>query len=584
MECNSHSQFGTVLEKLKDNAERTPNKLAVNGDLGSVSYTLLEAQSDQLASILIKDKGIRAGDIVPLVAGRTNHSLICMLALLKARAIVYPIEVTNFDADTQKALMTDSGLSFSEPLVASDLSIAFENIVLDQLILDSGTDDLPDMGLESGGFLYFTSGSVSKKKPVFVSTENISQRISNTTRDLGFDHHLNALWCCSVSFDISLFVTLSTLYCGGTLITPPKVYLNELSGYLNTIKQYSVNFINQVPSFIQALCEFSDFEEKLNLKYLFLGGDVLTKDVLAQALSCFDTDVVANIYGPTETTMLATHYVIDQENYRNLKSLPIGQPFSGTVIEVLDEHMQPLPDGEVGEIYISGIGMCRYLNHDNSSFIPCDSGAVAYQSGDFGYIDSNGDIVFEGRRDEQVKISGIRLSLSEIENQILKTNDIVDCVRIASLSVDVKAILNTDLLVFYILADSAKAGQVPVFTNVMPSSVSYKAIQMEQFIYNENGKMALKDMTKTYVHLLTERKAATYMSHDDPRDKLVKTILGIDNFDHTKSFRELGGASLVALKLRFEMKKQFGIEINIRDLLTSKQSLKNLMDGAVSDA
>lgn len=584
MECNSLSQFGTVLEKLKDNVERTPDKLALNGDLGSVSYALLEAQSDHLASLLISDKGIQAGDIVPLVAGRTNNSLICMLALLKTRAVVYPIEVTNFNADTQKALMNDSGLSFSEPLVASDLGIILEDVAFAQPVLDSDADDLPEIDVESGGVLYFTSGSTGKKKPVFVSTENISQRITNTTRDLGFDHHLNALWCCSVSFDISLFVTLSTLYCGGTLITPPQVHLNEISGYLNTIKQYSVNFINQVPSFIQALCEFSDFEERVKLKYLFLGGDVLTKDVLAQTLSCFDADVVANIYGPTETTMLATHYVIDQENYHNLKSLPIGRPFSGTVIEILDENMQPMPDGEVGEIYICGIGMGRYLNHDNCSFIACNSGAVAYKSGDFGYIDSNGDIVFEGRRDDQVKISGVRLSLSEIENQILNTNYVVGSVRIASLSDDVKAILNTDLLVFYILADSAEAGQVPVFTNVVPSSVRHKAIQLEHFTYNENGKVALKEMTTTYVHFLTEQKATAPLSHDDPRAQSVKTILGIEHFDHSKSFRELGGSSLVALKLRSEMKKQFGIEINIRDLLTSKQSLKELMDGAVLDA
>ncbi|QMV12916.1 non-ribosomal peptide synthetase [Vibrio spartinae] len=578
MECNSLSQFSTVLEKLKDNAERTPDKLALNGDLGSVSYTLLEAQSEQLASQLIRDKGIRAGNIVPLVAGRTNNSLICMLALLKVRAVVYPIEVTNFNADTQKALMNDSELSFSDTLFASDLGITLE-----QLVLGAETNDLPETGIESGGFLYFTSGSTGKKKPVFVSAENISQRIANTTRDLGFDCYLKTLWCCSVSFDISLFVTLSTLYCGGTIITPRHVYLNEISGYLNTIKQYNVNFINQVPSFIQALCEFSDFEEKVKLKYLFLGGDVLTKDVLMQTLSCFDADVVANIYGPTETTMLATHYVIDQENYHNLNSLPIGKPFSGTVIEILDEDMQPMSYGEVGEIYIRGIGMCRYLNHDNSSFITCDSGTVAYQSGDFGYIDSNGDVVFEGRRDDQVKISGVRLSLSEIENHILKDNHLVGRVRIAKLSGDIKAVLNTDLLVFYILADSAKARQVPVFTNVIPPSVRYRAIRLDNFTYNENGKVAIKEMIATYAHFLSEQKSAVPISHDDPREQLVKTILGIDHFDHSKSFRELGGASLVALKLRAEMKKQFGIEIKIRDLLTSKQSLKELI-GAVSDA
>ncbi|MBW8848812.1 MAG: amino acid adenylation domain-containing protein, partial [Burkholderiales bacterium] len=431
-----------IHELFEDQAERTPEAIALVFEDDSLSYAELNAQANRLAHHLIA-LGVQPDTRVAIALPRGIEMVVAQLATLKAGGAYVPLD-PDYPTERLAFMLADSA---PRVLVAqagvrgalSELPPSLAVLALDAEsrpweAFPAANPEPRGLGLTPAHLAYviYTSGSTGTPKGVMVEHAQVVRLLRATQAWFGFG--CDDVWTLfhSYAFDFSVWELWGALAHGGRLVVVPQLVARSPGEFYALLCEQGVTVLNQTPSaFRQLIAGQADSDRPHRLRCVVFGGEALEPATLAPwyARNGERTQLV-NMYGITETTVHVTYRPLSPEDVQRSAS-PIGVPIPHLRVVLLDAQGQLVPMGVIGEIYVGGTGLTRgYLNRPELTaerFLPdpfaAEPGARMYKTGDLGRwrIDPDGDgaIEFLGRNDYQVKLRGFRIELGEIEARLL---------------------------------------------------------------------------------------------------------------------------------------------------------------------
>jgi len=405
-----------------------PERVAVTGEGMQLTYRELAARAGRV-SALLQAHGIGRGDRVALYTNRCADALAAILGVLQAGAAYVPLD-TSYPPKLLKYLYEDS--SPSVLLAESTLLAAAEPFWRGEALSLSGGDGAPGSGPppaalspEDPAYLMYTSGSTGRPKGVLVPHRAVLRLVlGNDFASLGPQEVI--LQLAPLSFDASTFEIWGALLNGGRLAVVPDPYpsLDDIGA---AIERHGASTAWLTAGLFHLMVEHN-LEGLKGLRQLLAGGDVLSPAHVVRALRGLPGCRLINGYGPTENTTFSCCYTIPRD-YAGEVPVPIGRPIRHTEAWVLDEERRRVGDGEAGELHVGGAGLALgYWNRPEltaQAFIPhpfdATPGARLYRTGDRVRRRADGNLEFLGRVDRQVKISGKRVELDEVEARLRGT-------------------------------------------------------------------------------------------------------------------------------------------------------------------
>ncbi|MFC4608756.1 non-ribosomal peptide synthetase [Streptomyces maoxianensis] len=429
----------TVLQLFRARAARRPDAPAVLGDNLHWSYAELDRRSDAVAAELLS-RGVGRGDVVGVLADRSALGLAGVWGVLKAGAAFLPIDVRN-PARRVEELLHDAQVRFclTETTACAKAeggdctTILLEDIASDDATVDEhqraaltaaapGPDDL--------AYVIYTSGSTGKPKGVQIEHRSLTNVVGWISPFMRCDEETRAAYSFSPGFDLSIMQIFPPLLHGGAVVPVP----GELD-HLKLREMFSgrqANTLGMTPTHLDLAARLGI--RPTGIRALQVGGENLTAAGSSRARAAFGPDCLfVNIYGPTEATVACTVAVVGDDTAR--PSAPIGVPVHRTSVAVLDERGNQVPDGELGELHVTGVQLARgYLGRPDLTadrFVYLPDGRRAYRTGDLVLRLPDGQLEYAGRIDSQVKIRGHRVEPGEVEAALTALPDIAQAAVVA---------------------------------------------------------------------------------------------------------------------------------------------------------
>lgn len=538
-----------------------------------LTYRELDNKANQLSRHLIRN-GLVAGDIVGIFLERSVEMVISVLGVLKSGCCYLPLD-PQFPAERIRYMFEDSG---ARALISQDsLKDKFEQfrnsltVIIDKeiVLLNKYSRKKPPLEIsdQSLAYIIYTSGSTGKPKGVRVHHQAVVNFINSMKKTPGFNHEDRLLAVTTLSFDISVLELFLPLSFGGELIISSADEIFDGQKIAMLLDKYDITIMQGAPATWNILIS-SGWNGKMNLKAL-CGGEALTSNLAEQLLS--RVGELWNMYGPTETTVWSTCFHVKD----NDSPVLVGKPIDNTTVYILNSMNEVLPVGSKGEVCIGGMGVSKgYHNRPeitSEKFISFTNDEVIYKTGDLGMYLSDGNIELFGRIDNQIKLCGVRIEPGEIESLLSELPGIQESVvkvhtfeesdmrLVAFLHVD-NEFRMTDGEISEILAHQLPANMIPSFyqkQNVFPrmpnGKINIKALLFstpESDIGNEKPLLILSD---TESQLLA----------------IWESVLRLGKISKYDNFFEIGGNSLLAIRVVNKIREEIGFNLLLNDLLNN---------------
>lgn len=408
---NKQSGFALIFYKTRNEMERKtiyesfskwvrlqPDAVVAVEDSRSVTYRELDAMANAIMSKFYTERYKTVG----IVMSHGVEMVAAMLAVLKSGAAYVPAEPT-LPQNRIDYMMRTAGVRF---------------VITDDYCRDlPEAKPLPDRSEADGvAYILYTSGTSGRPKGVVVENHSVVNYAEAFEREFHVGPGDVMLQYSICSFDIFVEEVFTTLLNGATLAIPSKeVCEGSLAGLMDFCERHGVTEISGFPYLLADMNRYHLYPSKLRL--LISGGDVIRAAYITWLK---DRDfMIYNTYGPSETTVCATYYRVDDAEPLDDGTYPVGRAVKGVEVKILDNDLRELPDGETGEICIFGEGVSRgYLVDvpEQENFVTLADGTRMYRSGDLGYRLPDGNIAFLRRKDKQVMIMGKRVEPEEVEN------------------------------------------------------------------------------------------------------------------------------------------------------------------------
>lgn len=588
--------------------ERTPDALAVvfpqeglESHQGKrLTYLELNHRANQLAHYL---QGLGVGPEVPvaLCLERSLEMVVAILGVLKAGGAYVPLDpaypperLAFMLEDTQvPVLLTQSQLLVSLPVHKTHVVCLDTNWEMIAAPLQENMEN-PTSRVKADNLAYviFTSGSTGRPKGVLISHANVVRLFEATHPWFHFDER--DIWTLfhSYAFDFSVWEFWGAFLYGGRLVVIPHWISRSPEAFYKLLGQERVTVLNQTPSAFHQLIraeESSGPTNELALRLVIFGGEALELNSLKPWFDRHGDQLpqLINMYGITETTVHVTYRPLTLADLRQAPRRVIGGPMPDLQLYLLDPHLQPVPIGVPGELYVGGAGLARgYLNRPEltaerfipNPFTPSTSsslsgergrlGACLYKSGDLARYLPNGDIEFLGRRDHQVKIRGFRIELGEIETALGQHPAVKETVILAREDGP-----DEKRLVAYVVPDRKQPPTISELHSFLKRKlpdhmVPSIFIMLDNLPLTSNGKidrraLPLPDQTRPE---LSHAFVAPRTSTEEVLAGIWAEVLAVERVGIHDNFFELGGHSLLATQVMSRLRKAFQMELPLRRL------------------
>ncbi len=419
--------------------EKTPTAIAAVCGERQLTYRQLNQRANQLARLLI-EQGVKPDVVVALLADRGLDFLTAILAVFKAGGAYLPLNPRHPAERLRQVIVQSqtplvlSATRFEQEMssVLADLPAAQRPTVLtlENILTSEGPMENIPLTYEPRSLAYviYTSGSTGKPKGAMVEHRGMLNHLHAKILDLQLTDQDRVDQNASQCFDISVWQFIVPLLIGGQVhIVHDEVALDP-SSLLDQVSASQITVLEVVPSLLRAMLgeirmRGNDDSDLAALRWFISTGEALPPEMTCQWLALYPDRPILNAYGPTECSDDVTHYPIYRPLSSEVINTPIGWPIANMQIYILDTHMQPVPIGVAGELYVGGTGVGRgYLNdvkRTAMAFVPdpftSQPGSLFYRTGDLVRYLPDGNIEFLGRIDNQVKVRGFRIELGEIE-------------------------------------------------------------------------------------------------------------------------------------------------------------------------
>ena len=567
-------------------AEAAPNSLAVADDGVQLSYGELNARANQLARRL-RRMGVGPEVKVGVLLERGVEMVVGWLGVLKAGGAYMPLEPA-YPEDRLRFMQHDAGLTvvlteerlrgLCDEEASAILSLDGEREALDR----ESCENLPGgAGADNLAFIIYTSGSTGRPKGVELEHGGLSNLMSCVQEDYGLNEKFRTAQVVSSGFDVATWDVWTCLTTGGSLHIVDNLTRTSAPMLLEWLGAKGIEACF-LPTVIAEAILAQQSPLPSSLKIMFIGGDRMHRGLERELpFSVF------NMYGPSEDTVAVTGAAVPVSPEDGAPP-PIGRPLANTEAHVLNERLEPVPDGVPGELYLGGVGLARcYLKRaalTAERFVPHpfseEPGARLYRTGDVARRLRNGDLDYIGRADRQVKLRGFRIELGEVEAALGGHPSVSGCaVNVGEGRAGQKRLVAH-------LACAAPHPSVKELrqhlSEMLPEyMIPQDFIMWESLPLTPNGKVDRRALAQREGALPARESVSA-----PPRtaaEKIVAGIwmeaLGVEQLGVDDDFFELGGHSLLASRVILRLREKFRVELPLRSLFetpTISGTIENL--------
>jgi amino acid adenylation domain-containing protein len=561
---------------VESQAVRTPDAHAIEHFEGYITYAQMNAEADFIARRL-RDCGVAREDVVAVCGRRSPMMIITLLAILKAGAAYLPLNpddppsrVADVVAGAAAKVIVSIG-GFQDKLMSAGAPILeidpqyrgsegrkAEFAAMMSWDCENDPDNL--------AYVIFTSGSTGKPKGVEVPHRALSNVLISFQRDPGFAAADRMLWTTNLSFDIAALEIFLPLISGGTVIVSTSDVSTDAFALAEDLEKYHPTFVQGTPTMWRCLVD-SGWAGNTHGRVLS-GGESLSEALSGELRK--RAKEVWNVYGPSETTVWSTAFRQDEDT-----RISIGKPIANTRIYILDDDLDPVHVGALGELYIAGAGLARgYLSQPQTTaerFIPDPffQGERMYRTGDLARWVDPGILQFHGRNDSTVKLRGIRIDLGEIETTIRQLPQIGG----AAVVLDKQSDENARLVAYVIPYPGVRVDRAILLRQLEERLPRYmipaKIIELARFPLTVGGKLDRTKLPKADWQSPDEVRSLERAPQTETEQKLSeiwRNVLERPDVQTNQSFFDLGGHSLLATKIIVRVRTEFSVDVTVSDL------------------
>ncbi|HET9143893.1 amino acid adenylation domain-containing protein, partial [Actinophytocola sp.] len=540
----------TLPDLLRRQAARTPDAPALRCGEDLLSYRELLDRAEHYAARLAA-LGIGRGDVIGVSVPRSVDLVVLLLAVLCSGAAYLPLDPAH-PAERRERALRDSGAA----------------LLLDGTgVLDAVTGSPPwqppRLDPADVAYVIYTSGSTGTPKGVVVAHDGVCNNAAWRREVTGLGPGDRLLHTVSFAFDPSVWQLFGPLLAGAEVVLAGPAEAGDPARFAALVRAHRVTIADFVPSLLAQVLDVARPGDLDSLTHIFCGGERLPRDLAARCHALTNA-VLHNQYGPTEATIDTTSHLVPPDEPEH--DVSIGRPIANKRVYVLDEHLQPVPPGVAGELWIGGTGLAHgYLRDPRQTaarFAPDPFGSPGsrmYRSGDLVRHRRDGALVFLGRLDEQVKVNGVRIEPAEVAAALRRHPDVADAVVV------LREVAGRPALVGYVVPagrfDPATlrehvAGQLPA------AFVPAHVVALPAIPLGPNGKVDAARLPA-----VAPRRADGPARTAPPGSVaailtgLWHEVLGRDDLGVDDDFFALGGDSLLAVRLVSAVRDRFGVAL-----------------------
>ncbi|NEU75587.1 non-ribosomal peptide synthetase [Hassallia byssoidea VB512170] len=569
-----------IHQLIEEQAERTPDNLAVVFENQQLTYQELNARANQLAHHL-QTLGVKPEVLVGICVERSLDMLVGILGILKAGGAYVPIDPTS-PLDRLAYMLEDSQVPvlltqerLLKNLPAHGAQVLCIDASWDTIAKESDDNFVSGVITDNLAYAIYTSGSTGKPKGVQITHQNLVHSINARI----FYYHkpvTSFLLTSPFPFDSSVAGIFWTFSQGGVISLPAENFQLDFIKIIEAIAQQQISHLLCLPSLYKLILEQAQPQQLISLQTVILAGESCPQKLVDQHRELLPYTLLFNEYGPTEGTVWSSVYDCRKHDLKTV--VPIGRPISNTQIYILDAHLQPVPIGVSGELHIGGLGLARgYLNRPEltaEKFIPnpfidfglpildfrledsCDNSdnpksCCLYKTGDLARYLLDGNIEFLGRIDHQVKIRGFRIELGEIEALLTQHPNLREVVVLAE-----EDNMANKRLIAYLVPKQEPAPKISELRSFLKNHLPDYMIPSDFVVLktlplNPNGKVD-RQALPTYKQEKSELEVVFVAPRTSVEKALAQIwcqVLGLERVGIHDNFFELGGDSILNIQI-----------------------------------